>query len=135
MTDIRTMSRLVQVAQHADDLDRASAFYERLLGRPVAARFDPPGLLFFDVGGVRLLLDKGAPSALIYLGVDDVHRRVDQLRQDGVAIESEPHLIFTHEDAALGPAGKEEWMAFIRDSEGNLVGLVSHATPRDSPAE
>jgi methylmalonyl-CoA/ethylmalonyl-CoA epimerase len=121
------MSRFVQIAQHADDLDRASAFYERLLGQPAAARFDPPGLLFFDVGGVRLLLDKGAPSALIYLGVDDVHQRVDQLSQDGVAIESEPHLIFSHDDDTLGPAGSEEWMAFVRDSEGNLVGLVSYA--------
>jgi methylmalonyl-CoA/ethylmalonyl-CoA epimerase len=120
------MSRLVQVAQHAEDLDRASAFYERLLGRPAAARFDPPGLLFFDVGGVRLLLDKGAPSALVYLGFPDVRQRVDQLRQDGVVIESEPQLIFTHDDDTLGPAGSEEWMAFIRDSEGNLVGLVSH---------
>jgi methylmalonyl-CoA/ethylmalonyl-CoA epimerase len=120
------VSRVVQVAQHADDLDRASAFYERLLGRPAAARFDPPGLLFFDVGGVRLLLDKRAPSALVYLGVDDVHQRVTELRQDGVVIESEPHLIFTHDDGALGPAGSEEWMAFVRDSEGNVVGLVSY---------
>jgi methylmalonyl-CoA/ethylmalonyl-CoA epimerase len=124
------MSRLVQIAQHAEDLDRASAFYARLLGHPAAARFDPPGLLFFDVGGVRLLLDEGAPSALIYLGVDDVHQRVDQLRQEGVAIESEPHLIFTHDDDTLGPAGSEEWMAFVRDSEGNLIGLISHVTPR-----
>jgi methylmalonyl-CoA/ethylmalonyl-CoA epimerase len=120
------VSRLVQVAQHAEDLDRANAFYERLLGQPAAARFDPPGLLFFDVGGVRLLLDKGAPSALVYLGVDDLHLRVEELRQDGVVIESEPHLIFTHDDETLGPAGSAEWMAFIRDSEGNLVGLVSH---------
>ena len=26
-----------------------------------------------------------------------------------------------------GPAGTDEWMAFVRDSEGNLVGLVSHS--------
>ncbi|MDX6521337.1 MAG: hypothetical protein QOF08_1942, partial [Gaiellales bacterium] len=25
----------------------------------------------------------------------------------------------------LGPAGHDEWQAFIKDSEGNLVGLVS----------
>ena len=43
-----------------------------------------------------------------------------------IAIESEPHVIFSHEDDALGPAGTDEWHAFIHDSEGNLVGLVSH---------
>jgi methylmalonyl-CoA/ethylmalonyl-CoA epimerase len=54
------------------------------------------------------------------------------LRAAGVAIEGEPEVIFTHQDAALGPAGTDEWMAFVKDSEGNTVGLVSHhatATP------
>ena len=40
-------------------------------------------------------------------------------------MESEPHMIFRHEDDTLGPAGTDEWHAFVRDSEGNLVGLVS----------
>lgn len=57
---------LVQVAQHASDLDRATAFYELLLGSPPTGRFDPPGLLFFDLDGVRLLLDGNAPRALLY---------------------------------------------------------------------
>jgi methylmalonyl-CoA/ethylmalonyl-CoA epimerase len=42
-----------------------------------------------------------------------------------LAIEKEPHVIFTHDDDTLGPAGTDEWMTFIRDSEGNLLGLVS----------
>src|SRR6478609_3775869 len=117
---------LVQVAQRAQDLDRAAAFYEDLLGRPPTARFDPPGLLFFDLDGVRLLLDVNAPSALIYLRVDDVAATVARLRDQGVVVESEPHVIFSHEDDTLGPAGTDEWHAFVRDSEGNLVGLVSH---------
>ena len=49
--------KLIQVAQHVDDLDRAVAFYEQLLGYPALARFDPPGLAFFDLDGTRLLLD------------------------------------------------------------------------------
>jgi len=35
-------------------------------------------------------------------------------------------VIFTHEDDVLGPAGHDEWQSFIKDSEGNLVGLVNH---------
>ena len=119
---------LAQVAQHAEDLDRAAAFYERLLGSPPLARFDPPGLLFFGLGDrTRLLLETAASSAMLYLAVDDVATRIEELRTEGVVIESEPHVIFGHTDATLGPAGSDEWMAFIRDSEGNLVGLVSHA--------
>jgi methylmalonyl-CoA/ethylmalonyl-CoA epimerase len=117
---------LVQVAQHVDDLGRAAAFYADLLGAAPVATFDPPGLVFFDVGGVRLLLDRGAPSALHYLGVEDIDATVARLRRRGVAVESDPHVIFTHDDDALGPAGTDEWMAFVRDSEGNLVGLVEH---------
>jgi methylmalonyl-CoA/ethylmalonyl-CoA epimerase len=123
------VNRLVQVAQHADDLDRAAAFYGALLGVEPAARYDPPGLLFFTVGGVRLLLEQGASSALIYLGVPSVRDTVEELRARGVEIEGEPHVIFRHEDGALGPAGTDEWMAFVRDSEGNTVGLVSHEPP------
>jgi methylmalonyl-CoA/ethylmalonyl-CoA epimerase len=117
---------LVQVAQHADDLDRAEAFYADLLGHPPSGRFDPPGLLFFDLGGTRLLLERGAPTAVLYLRVDSVRDSVERLRTAGTRIESEPHVIFSHTDDALGPAGTDEWQAFLRDSEGNLVGLVSH---------
>lgn len=114
--------RLVQVAQHAADLDRAAAFYERLLGTPPTAKFDPPGLLFFDLDGVRLLLDVGAPTALIYLGVDDMDAA---LARSGAKVVSEPHVIFHHDDATLGPAGTDEVQAFIEDSEGNTVGLIA----------
>ncbi|MDQ6716461.1 MAG: methylmalonyl-CoA epimerase [Actinomycetota bacterium] len=116
---------LVQVAQHADDLDRAAEFYTRLTGTGPAGWFDPPGLLFFDLGGVRLLLERPAASATLYLRVASVRQRVDELRALGVTVVGEPQVIFTHPDDRLGPVGTVEWQAFIRDSEGNLVGLVS----------
>ncbi|MBA8793284.1 methylmalonyl-CoA/ethylmalonyl-CoA epimerase [Friedmanniella endophytica] len=118
--------RLVQIAQHADDLARATAFYADLLGVPPTASFDPPGLVFFDLDGVRLLLEQGAPSATLYLAVDDVVGTVDRLRARGEVVESDPHVIFEHQDDTLGPAGTAEWQAFVRDPEGNLVGLVEH---------
>jgi len=115
---------LVQVAQRADDLDRASAFYSRLLEREPVGRFDPPGLVFFDLDGVRLMLDREAPPALLYLHVDNVHATLERL--DGLAeVVSRPAVVFTHADDALGPAGHDEWQAFLRDSEGNTVGLVA----------
>lgn len=116
--------RMVQVAQRAEDLGRAAAFYADLLGAAPTASYDPPGLVFFDLDGVRLLLDRVAPSALLYLHVDDIEATVARLRGAGAEVEGEPHVIFGHDDDTLGPAGTDEWQAFVRDSEGNLVGLV-----------
>jgi methylmalonyl-CoA/ethylmalonyl-CoA epimerase len=116
--------QLVQVAQSVQDLERAVTFYRDVLGLRYVATFDPPGLAFFDLDGVRLLLERGATSSLLYLRVDDVHGRVQHLAGLGVTVETEPFVVFTHEDDSLGPAGAQEWMAFVRDSEGNLVGLV-----------
>ena len=120
---------LTQVAQRATDLDRAAAFYTDLLGYPPAGRFDPPGLLFFTLGDTRLLLERGATSATLYLQVDSVRERIETLRSKGLTIESEASIIFRHTDDSLGPAGTDEWHGFIRDSEDNLVGLVSHEQP------
>ena len=115
---------LVQVAQRATELDRASACYSLLLEQNPVARFDPPGLLFFDLDGVRLLLDLNAPTALLYFKVNDLHSQVQRLAEAGVQVVSEPHVIFRHSDDTLGPSGTDEWQAFVLDSEGNTVGLV-----------
>ena len=115
---------VVQVAQHADDLDRATTFYTEVLGLPLIARFGP--LVFVDLGGTRLLLEEAAPPSMIYLQVDDLAQRLDVLRAAGVDVVSEPHDIFTDTDGVFGGDWKVESQAFIRDSEGNLVGLVAH---------
>ncbi|HET7072045.1 MAG TPA: VOC family protein [Nocardioides sp.] len=117
------MTRLVQVALRATDLDRAAAFYGELLGMAPTGRFDPPGLLFFDLDGTRLLLEGAAPPSMLYLEVPDVRRAVEALR-GRTEVVTEPHEIFTHEDDTLGPAGTTEWQAFVLDSEGNTLGLV-----------
>ena len=118
------ISGVVQIAQHVDDLDRAAAFYTETLGLPLIARFGP--LVFVDLGGIRLLLEEAADPAVIYLLVDDLSARVELLRGAGVDIVSEPHDIFTDTDNVFGGDWSVETQAFIRDSEGNLVGLVGH---------
>ena len=67
--------RLHQVALRVADLDAAERFYRDVLGARFVARFDPPGLLFFDFDGVRLLLEAGEPTggrAVLYLRVADI---------------------------------------------------------------
>jgi methylmalonyl-CoA/ethylmalonyl-CoA epimerase len=124
-----TVNGLRQVAQHVEDLDRAVAFYRDVVGLEFIARFEPPGLAFFKLGSARLLLEAGAPSAILYLGVDDVTAATDDLRAKGVTIESEPHVIHVDVEGQFGPAGESEEMAFFRDSEGNLVGLAGRRAP------
>jgi methylmalonyl-CoA/ethylmalonyl-CoA epimerase len=115
---------LHQVAQRSLDLDRSIAFYGDVLGLPLVGRYDPPGLAFFDLGGPRLLLEAGAPSSLLYFGVDDIDVACDRLRERGVEFVDEPHLVFDDASGQFGPPA-EEWMVFFHDPDGNLLVLAS----------
>ena len=93
------------------------------------ARFDPPGLAFFDLGNTRLLLEGGAASVVLYFEVDDIDASYRSLQAAGVEFVAEPHRIH-HDDAGhFGPVGGEEWMAFFRDSEQNILALVERRAP------
>ncbi len=85
--------------------------------------------MFYRLGSLRLLLDRERPSALVQVQVDDARAATERCRAAGIEILDEPHVIFTHPDDSLGPAGTEEWRNFIKGSEGNTVGLVSHHVP------
>ena len=61
-----------------------------------------------------------------------MHATIESLRADGVEIATEPYVFFRHSDDSLGPAGTDEWLSFVRDSERNLLGLLSHQRPEDS---
>jgi len=123
------LQRVHQIAQRADDLDRAVAFYRDTLGVPLIARFDPPGIAFFDLGNTRMLLQPGAPSALLYVEVADIDATFRLLTTAGVEFVDEPRRIHRDDDGQFGPAGGEEWMVFFRDSEQNLLGLVERRAP------
>ena len=62
----------------ARDLDRGVQFYRDTLGLPLLFTA-PPGLAFFDCGGVRLMLDVPGdkefdhPGSILYFAVDDIH--------------------------------------------------------------
>ena len=123
-----------QVAQRSTDLERSVAFYRDVLGASHIAAFDPPGLAFFDIGGVRLMLDaipgafehEGSP---LYFSVDDLDASVAALREAGVAIEEAPTLINKDEAGNFGPAGAEEWMPFFRDPDGNILAFSEIRAP------
>jgi len=117
------IARLGQIAIRAKDVDRAAAFYQEKLGLTLLFKV-PPGLAFFDCGGVRLMLGGAEkpefdhPSSVLYFAVPDIQGAYGKLRESGVHFEDEPHLL------ARMPA-HDLWMTFFRDSEENLLALMS----------
>ena len=128
MSDISRvqLTRISQIAINAKDVSRAEAFYRDTLG--LKHLFSPPGMAFFDCGGVRLMLAKPEkpefdhPSSILYFQVEDIQASHAALESKGVRFEAGPHLV------AKLPAA-DLWMAFFRDSEENLLALASE-TPR-----
>jgi methylmalonyl-CoA/ethylmalonyl-CoA epimerase len=116
------ITRLGQIAINAHDIERATAFYRDTLG--LRLLFTAGKLAFFDCGGVRLMLDVAErpefnhPSSILYFAVPDIDAAHRQLRDTGVKFEDEPHLIAKMPDHDL-------WMAFFRDSEQNVLALMS----------
>ena len=114
--------RVAQVAIPIKDLERAKSFYGEVLG--LKHLFDaPPGLSFFQCGETRLMLSRpegaeSAGSSILYYEVDDVDSACRAMREKGVAFDEEPRCIAQVE-------GRDIWLAVCRDSEGNLLGLIS----------
>ncbi|MFZ0952340.1 MAG: VOC family protein [Candidatus Sulfotelmatobacter sp.] len=117
------ITRLGQIAINAKDVERAVGFYRDKLGLKLLFKA-PPGLAFFDCGGVRLMLDRAEkpefdhPSSILYFSVPDIHSAYGKLKESGVRFEDEPHVI------AKMPT-HDLWMTFFRDSEENLLALMS----------
>ena len=111
------------------DLDRSIAFYRDRLGSEFIAKFEPPGLALFRFGTTRILLERNAPLATLYFRVDDVAKAAEELRARGVVIDSGPSLIHVDDDGVFGAAHAEEWMAFFRDPDGNVLAVASQEMP------
>lgn len=117
------ITRLGQIAVNVKDVERAIGFYEGKLGLKLLFKA-PPGLAFFDCGGVRLMLDRPEkpefdhPSSILYFAVPNIQEAYGKLKSDGVHFEDEPRVI------AKMPT-HDLWMTFFRDSENNLLALMS----------
>ena len=117
-----------QIALHVSDADRAERFYRDALGLPLLFRFG--NLLFFDCGGVRLMLEggheprgPGNAAFCIYLRTSAIDATCALLKGDGVYFEQEPHMVARMPDHEL-------WMAFFRDPDANLLALMEERRPQ-----
>jgi methylmalonyl-CoA/ethylmalonyl-CoA epimerase len=122
------LSQIGQIAISVQDVEKAVAFYRDILGLKLLFQA-PPGLAFFDCGGVRLMLARPEkpefdhPASTLYFKVADIQQATATLESRGVRFEEEPHLIAKMPDHEL-------WMAFFRDGERNLLGLMSEVRPK-----
>ncbi len=116
------ITRIGQISINVHDLDRAIAFYRDKLGLPLL--FTGGKLAFFDCGGVRLMLSPPEkpefdhPSSILYFSVPDIMAAHREMLAGGAHVEDEPHLVAKMPKHDL-------WMVFFRDSEHNLLGLMS----------
>jgi len=117
------ITSIAQIAINTHDLNRAREFYRDQLG--LKFLFDAgPKMAFFDCGGVRIMLalpetkELDHSSSIIYFNVADIKASHAQLLARGVLFATDPHMI------ARG-GGREIWLAEFRDSEGNVLALMS----------
>jgi catechol 2,3-dioxygenase-like lactoylglutathione lyase family enzyme len=115
------LSTIGQVSLDVDDLDAAVEFYEGKLGLGLIGRF-PPGLAFFDCGGVRLMVSvmserASSGNSILYFSVPDIQRGHEELRSRGVVFSNEPHTVHSAD-------GYELLMAFFEDPEGNTMAIM-----------
>jgi len=116
------LNQIGQIAVPVNDIERSITFYRDILGMRFLFQA-PPGLAFFDCAGVRLMLDAPAKEnagkgSIIYYKVDELQETYESLSSRGLIFEAEPHLIAKMPDHEL-------WMAFFRDPDKNLIGLMS----------
>jgi methylmalonyl-CoA/ethylmalonyl-CoA epimerase len=114
------LNSIGQIAILVKDVERATGFYRDKLG--IKYLFAAGNIAFFDCGGIRLMLDKPEKpemgTSIIYFRVSDINLAHQQMKSRGVEFVDEPHLIARLPDHDL-------WMTFFRDSEGNLLGMMS----------
>jgi predicted enzyme related to lactoylglutathione lyase len=122
MTPENKISDILQIAITVSDVGTALPFYRDVLG--LNFLFSPsPNLAFLSVGGVRLMLStpqgagKVGHNSILYFRVTDIAAFYAAVVSRGAVEERPPQLTAKMPDHDL-------WAAFVRDPDGNLVGLM-----------
>ena len=116
------LSSIGQIVVTVSDVGVALPFYRDALG--LSFLFSAgPNLAFLDAGGVRLMLStpQGAGSvghnSILYFKVADIDATHAAIVARGAVSERAPQLTAKLPDHEL-------WIGFLRDPDGNLVGLM-----------
>ncbi len=113
------LTEVGQIAVTVEDVERATAFYRDVLGVPFL--FDAPGLAFFDLGGVRLMLSRpegvGPSASLLYFRAADIQASYETLLSHGVEFLETPQVVHRTDNYELS-------IGSFYDSEGNVMAIM-----------
>ena len=116
-----------QIAITVSDVAKATTFYRDVLG--LRFLFEAgPNLAFLQAGQVRIMLTTpqghGEPgkNSVLYFRVNNIETTHTAIVSRGATDERAPGLTAKMPDHDL-------WMGFVRDPEGNLVGLMEEVRP------
>lgn len=117
-----TLSEIGQIAITVSDVNTALHFYRDILG--LEFLFSPiPNLAFLSAGSIRIMLSTpqgsgtvGANSTL-YFKVNNLSIVFSEIVARGAVSEREPQFAAKLPDHDL-------WIGFIRDPDGNLIGIM-----------
>ena len=116
------LSTIGQIAVTVSDVANALSFYGDVLGLPLLFRAGS-NLAFLDAAGVRLMLStpQGAgavgQNSILYFKVSDIVTVYEAIVARGAVSERPPQLAAKRSDHEL-------WTGFVRDPDGNLIGLM-----------
>lgn len=111
-----------QIAITVNDVTKALAFYRDTLG--LTFLFSPsPELAFLSAGDVRIMLStpqgagKVGANSILYFKTSNIESTHAEFVERGATNERGPQLAAKMPDHEL-------WLSFVRDPDGNLVGLM-----------
>lgn len=122
MNDDDQLAEIRQIGITVSDVDAVLPFYRDVLGLKFLFRAGP-NLAFLAAGEIRLMLTtpqgNGAAGAnsLLYFTVSDIEAAHAAIVARGAQDERGPQMTAEMPDHEL-------WTAFVRDPDGNLVGLM-----------
>src|SRR5262245_18785170 len=121
------LAAIRQIAVTVSDVPSALRVYRDVLG--LQSLFSPsPNLAFLDAGCVRIMLSppQGAGriggNSILYFKVSKIEAVFEALVQRGAQSERPPQLTAKMPDHEL-------WIGFLRDPDGNLVGVMEEKRP------
>lgn len=117
------LNKIGQISINVKDINRAYSFYQEKLG--FSASLETPTMIFMNCGEITLMLsipekeEFALGSSTIYFEVMDIESYYELYSNNDVKFLDVPHLV-----ADMG--SHELWMVFFKDTEGNLLALMSN---------